>query len=186
MRRRSFLFGGLLGGALTSIPRVFRKKAVYLSDFGYRPGADNTESLQMAEAAAHLKGLPLVLPKDGVIVLSKPVVLRVSVEGNNTTLISNDSSVFVRLVNKTSHEQIIHGLKYDGGGISNGIFVDETNNVIVNNCHIQNCVDVGIQVYESNGVQLVHNKIDGTPSMIIDTINSKNVISDGNLINGRA
>lgn len=183
MRRRNFLFGGLLGGALSSLP--FRKKGIRLADFGYRAGKDNTESIRMAEAAAHLKGLPLIFPKNGNLKISKDIIFRVSVQGNGTAIEALNSSVFMKVVNRGSGEQVIQGLHFDGKGISNGIFVDETQNVLIKNCHIINCKDVGISVYESEQVQLVHNQIDGTPSLIIDTINSKNVVSDGNIINGQ-
>lgn len=186
MRRRSFIFGGIFGGALSSLPRVFKKKGVHLSDFGYREGADNTESLRLAEAAAFLKNQTLVLPKNAKMKLSKSVIFRVSVYGNGAELEAMNGDVFIRIVNPNGVEQVIEELHYNGNNISNGFFIDETKNVLVKNCQIKDCLDVGISIFESDSVQLVHNQIDGTPKLIIDTINSKNITSDGKEIFGQA
>ncbi len=164
MQRRKFLFGGLLGGALSSLP--FRKKVIRLEDFGYKAGMDNTDAVRMAEAAAFLKGMTLVFPKNAQIKLSKDIIFRTNVIGNNTQFEALNSSVFIRVVNSGTNQQIVDGIRFNGNNISNGIFVDETKNVTVKNCYIENCKDVGISVYESEGVQLVHNQIEGTPSLI--------------------
>ncbi|MBK25019.1 MAG: hypothetical protein CME70_13560 [Halobacteriovorax sp.] len=166
MQRRKFLFGGLLGGALSSLP--FRKKAIRLEDFGYTAGADNTESVRLAEAAAFLKGRALILPKNAHIKLSKDIIFRTNVIGNNAQFEALNSGVFIRVVNKGSGKQVVEGIKFNGNNISNGIFVDETKNVTVKNCFIENCKDVGISVFESEEVQLVHNQIEGTPSLILE------------------
>lgn len=184
MRRRNFIFGGLLGGTLSAMPRFFKKKGIHLSDFGYKADTDNTEALQMAEAAAHLKNQVLILPENGKIKLSKSVIFRVSVEGNNTELEALNSDVFVRVVNEGVSEQVISKVHYNGNNHSNGFFIDETKNVLIKDCQIKDCLDVGISIFESESVQLVHNQIGGTPKMIIDTINSKNIYNEGREING--
>lgn len=176
MRRRSFLFGGIFGGALSSLPRVFKKKGIHISEFGYKAGRDNTQVLILAEAAAFLKGQTLHFPKDEKISLTKPILFRVSVEGNGAELISQNSSVFIRIKNERSLKELkISSLNYDGKNIANGFFVDETKDVLVENCIIKNCLDVGISIYESEQVQLVHNQIEGSPKLIIDKINSRDI-----------
>jgi hypothetical protein len=176
MRMRSFLFGGIFGGALSSLPRVFKKKGIYISDFGYKAGRDNTLILILAEAAAFLKGQTLHFPKDEKIILSKPILFRVSVEGNGAELISKNSSVLIRIKNERSLKELkISSLNYNGQNIANGFFVDETKDVLVKNCIIKNCLDVGISIYESEQVQLVHNQIEGSPKLIIDKINSRGI-----------
>ncbi len=176
MKRRNFLFGGILGGALSSLPRVFKKRGIYISEFGFKPGRDNTQVIILAEAAAFLKGQTLHFPKGEKIILSKPIVLRVSVEGNGAELISQNSSVFVRIKNERSLKELsVNSLNYDGQKIANGFFVDETKDVLVKNCIIKNCLDVGISIFESEQVQLVHNQIEGSPKLIIDKINSRDI-----------
>lgn len=186
MRRRSFIFGGILGGAVSSLPRIFKKRGIYVSDFGFKDGADNTEAIRLAEAAAYLKNQTLIFPKNAKLKLSKSIIFRTSVVGNGAELEALNGDVFVKIVNPTGQEQVIEGLIYNGNKHSNGFFIDATKNVLVKNCQINDCLDVGISVFESESIQLVHNQIEGTPKMIIDTINSKNIMSDGEVINGQA
>jgi hypothetical protein len=176
MKRRSFLFGGILGGALSSLPRVFKKKGIHLSDFGLKAGADNTQVLILAEAAAFLKGQTLHFPKSEKIIISKPILFRINVEGNDSELISQNSSVFVRIKNERSLAELkISKLHYDGRGKANGYFVDETKDVLIEGCTVKNCLDVGISIFESDQVQLVRNQIEGSPKLIVDKINSRNI-----------
>lgn len=156
MKRRAFLLTGIASGALAAVTGP--KNIESLRKHAFNP-EDGTAALIKAEAEAHKNGTALILPKNEVIGFSKPIEIRVPVEGNGSTFVSLNPSSTLRFKVGTDKLSLIRELHFNAAGLVGGILISDSKNLQVNNCSVRNCVGGGLCVLNSSDILLFKNEV---------------------------